>query len=319
MRLEQLTYFVETVSRGSISAASEALFTSHQNVSKALRQLEEELNLKLLKRTKNGVYLTPVGEPIFQYAQEALYNIELIKEAANMVSFNQPVDESLAGTVTITASPAFSYMFTSVIKTANLHYPNLTIAYNVLEPAHIYSMLASGNLESDMFFLSIEDSESNISMLKELGTLTILKEDALVAIAKKTSPLANYKTLSIKTLSEAPLAFYASSYSVCPLFLSLLLKYTDIKLKKCYRTNSTEVVQDYLYSGTVASVTSNLIKKRALNMPASQCDLIPLNVKIPLLHVGLLPNKTRKTLILTTILDIINDSCPETRAHPLLF
>lgn len=318
MRLEQLIYFVETVSHRSISAASEALFVSHQNISKSLKQLEDELNLKLLKRTKTGVYLTPVGEPIYQYAIEALKNIELIKEAANMTSFNQPIDESIKGTVTITASPAFSYMLTSAIKVANLHYPNLTIAYNILEPAHIFNRLVSEKEKSDIYFLSIENNEQTINLLKEIGKLSILKNDQLNVIAKKTSPLSNYKSISIKTLSEVPLALYTTSYNVEPLFYTLLIK-NGIKLKKYYRSNSTEVIQDYLYSGTAASVTTMLTTKRSINMPANQCRLIPLNIKIPLLHIGLIPNQTKKTPITSTIIDIINESCPETAKNPLKF
>ena len=64
MRLEQLSYFVETVEKSSITAASEALHVTHQNISKSIKQLEDELQLHLLKRTREGVYLTPVGKPI---------------------------------------------------------------------------------------------------------------------------------------------------------------------------------------------------------------------------------------------------------------
>lgn len=318
MRLEQLIYFVETVSHGSISAASEALFVSHQNISKSLKQLEDELNLKLLKRTKTGVYLTPVGEPIYQYAIGVLKNIELIKEAANMTSFNQPIDESIKGTVTITASPAFSYMLTSVIKTANLHYPNLTIAYNILEPAHIFNLLTSEKEKSDFYFFSIEDNEQTIDLLKKMGKLSILKNDQLNVIAKQTSPLSNYKSISLKTLSEVPLAIYTTSYAVEPLFYSLLIK-NGLQLKKYYRSNSTEVIQDYLYSGTVASVTTMLTTKRPVNMPANKCRLIPLNKKISLLHIGFIPNQTKKNIITSKVLDIINESCQETIKNPLLF
>lgn len=319
MRLEQLTYFVEAVSRGSISAASEALFVSHQNVSKSLRQLEDELGLKLLKRTRSGVYLTTEGEPIYQYAKNALQNIDLIKETANITNFFQPLDTSLSGQITITTSSVFSYFFTNVIKTVNRLYPNIIISCNILEPAHIFSLLSSGEITSDIYFLSIENTDADISTLESIGNFSILKEDRLIAIIKNTSQLASYKTCSLKTLSEYPLAFYCSSYSVTPLFLSLLQKNTTVIPKRCYKSNSTDVIEDYLFSGAVASVTTSLIKKKPLNTTETQYSYIPLTDKIPILHAGLLPHKTRKTKILETVLEIINISCPETKLHPLLF
>ena len=95
MRIEQLIYFVETVETGSIGKASEKLYVSHQNISKALKQLEAELNLNLLKRSKNGVTLTPVGKPVYEYAKEALYSIEKIKNQARVPSYKQEVNLSI--------------------------------------------------------------------------------------------------------------------------------------------------------------------------------------------------------------------------------
>ena len=55
MRLEQLTYFVEAVNRGSINKAAEALYVSQSTVHDALKKLDEELGAVLLNRTHIGV------------------------------------------------------------------------------------------------------------------------------------------------------------------------------------------------------------------------------------------------------------------------
>ena len=80
MDVKQLQYFVVSVDMGSFHAAAEALVTTQPNVSKIVKSLEEELNMTLLNRTRNGVIITPQGESIYMYAIEVLKNMNIINE-----------------------------------------------------------------------------------------------------------------------------------------------------------------------------------------------------------------------------------------------
>ena len=60
MRLEQLQYLVEISNSKSISIASENLYISQPALSRAVKNLEEELGVTLLFRTVDGVRLTDV-------------------------------------------------------------------------------------------------------------------------------------------------------------------------------------------------------------------------------------------------------------------
>ena len=55
MRLDQLYEFCKVVETGSLRKASEGLFTSPQNVSKSMIQLEQELGVVLYDRGPRGV------------------------------------------------------------------------------------------------------------------------------------------------------------------------------------------------------------------------------------------------------------------------
>lgn len=85
MRLEQLSYLVEVAENNSINTAAGKLFLTPQNISKAIKQLEEELHVQLFTRSKYGMFLTAEGQlktyrqrylkknPIFaQYIQRRL-------------------------------------------------------------------------------------------------------------------------------------------------------------------------------------------------------------------------------------------------------
>lgn len=80
MDVKQLQYFVVSVDMGSFHAASQVLITTQPNVSKIVKSLEEELQMVLLKRTRNGVTITREGEQIYQYAIEILKNMKMIRE-----------------------------------------------------------------------------------------------------------------------------------------------------------------------------------------------------------------------------------------------
>lgn len=80
MDVKQLQYFVVSVDMGSFHSAAEALITTQPNVSKIVKSLEDELNMTLLNRTRNGVIITPEGEQIYSYAIEVLKNMNMINE-----------------------------------------------------------------------------------------------------------------------------------------------------------------------------------------------------------------------------------------------
>ena len=78
MELKQLEYFRAIADTGSINEAAKRLHMSQPPLSYQVKQLEEELGVQLLERTRKGVSLTEAGELLYaraenilQYAQSA--------------------------------------------------------------------------------------------------------------------------------------------------------------------------------------------------------------------------------------------------------
>ncbi len=61
MELRQLRYFLSVADERSFVSAANKLFISRQAISKAISQLESELNVELFMRDSNGAFLTPAG------------------------------------------------------------------------------------------------------------------------------------------------------------------------------------------------------------------------------------------------------------------
>lgn len=61
MRLTQIRFFLAAVESGSFRAAARMLGVSPPAITKSLRQLEQELHVGLMERTRHGVVATPAG------------------------------------------------------------------------------------------------------------------------------------------------------------------------------------------------------------------------------------------------------------------
>lgn len=76
MKLHQLRALVMIADCGSIRAAARQLDVSQTAVAKALRELEEQLQLPLLVRNASGVVLTQYGQSLLQHARQMLSQLE---------------------------------------------------------------------------------------------------------------------------------------------------------------------------------------------------------------------------------------------------
>jgi len=76
MELRNLHALVEVVRRGGFSQAAKVLFTTQPNVSKAVRQLEDELGVPLLDRLGHRSQLTDAGGVIYRRALSILTESE---------------------------------------------------------------------------------------------------------------------------------------------------------------------------------------------------------------------------------------------------
>jgi DNA-binding transcriptional LysR family regulator len=72
LKLDDLTVFVRTADRGSLSAAARELEISPALASAAVKRLEGELKIRLFARTTRSLRLTEEGETYLRHAREAL-------------------------------------------------------------------------------------------------------------------------------------------------------------------------------------------------------------------------------------------------------
>lgn len=80
MKLHQLRYFQEVCRQQSITKAAENLHISQPAVSAAIRELEEEFDLKLFKRSHKKLALTTEGSYFLLEVEELLEKAKQISD-----------------------------------------------------------------------------------------------------------------------------------------------------------------------------------------------------------------------------------------------
>ena len=79
MRIEQLEVVLAVAQSCSMQKAAEQLHTSSQNISKRIKQLEDELQLQIFMRNKYGVFLTSVGETVCEEAKKIMNSVDTLQ------------------------------------------------------------------------------------------------------------------------------------------------------------------------------------------------------------------------------------------------
>lgn len=79
MKIEHLKYALEVEKTGLISKAAENLYLNQPHLSKAIKELEENIGIKIFNRTPKGVIPTKDGAQFLVYAKNIVAQIDEVE------------------------------------------------------------------------------------------------------------------------------------------------------------------------------------------------------------------------------------------------
>ncbi|MCY1720944.1 hydrogen peroxide-inducible genes activator [Prolixibacteraceae bacterium Z1-6] len=142
MNLNQLKYLKELYLQGNFSRAAEKLNLTQPALSLQIQKLEEEIDFKLLDRTKRPLQFTDEGKLFYQKSLEILKSIQELKQ----ISFE--ISEEVKGSLTVGIIPTLApYLVPLFIHQLNSQFPELTLEVSELKTEEIISRLKLGNLD----------------------------------------------------------------------------------------------------------------------------------------------------------------------------
>lgn len=197
MELTQLAYFVEVARLNNFTKAAERLKIAQPALSQQIRKLEQELGIKLFKRTGRGVTLTGAGEQFFIGAEKTLAEAQMAKDSVKGF-INSPHGNIMVGALESMVQTRLPSLLVAFSK----KYPGIKvfIRENTTEP--LLEALKRGELDLALAHTEVNYS-SNIDLAPPKGLCSKpLYQDELVLVVAKGHPLVNRKTISIKELRE---------------------------------------------------------------------------------------------------------------------
>ena len=114
MNIMHIKYAVEVANTRSMSKAAENLYTSQPNLSRAIKALENELKIKIFKRSSKGIEVTIDGEEFLLYAKNALAQVKKIESI-----YENRNEKKLRLSVSVPRASYFSYAFAEFSKGLN--------------------------------------------------------------------------------------------------------------------------------------------------------------------------------------------------------
>lgn len=205
MTILQLKYVLEVARSASMRKAASKLYVSQPALSTSIRDLEDELNVKIFERSNKGIILTDAGHEFVSFAKRAVTQFELIEDR---------------------------YLYTDKDKSrfsvSMQHYVFAIHAFVAAlqknpEEKYIYSVHETKTEEvlDDVRFLKSEIGVVSYSSTSEKLMKKLFREYNLIftplmvketyAYVKKNHPLANEKIVSLDMLKDYPCVSFDQS------------------------------------------------------------------------------------------------------------
>mgnify|MGYP002735319871 FL=1 len=166
VKLELYRVFQEVAKRGNISAAAQNLYISQSAVSQSIKQLEEQLQVRLFSRSTRGVVLTSEGKTLLDYVTRAL---GLIQNGEEKLAQSRQL---LTGELIIGASDTVTKTYLlSRLEAFHRAYPDIRIRILNGTSRMVLEYLHSGQV--DIAFASEEEDMSAYTVRHCVDTHTI--------------------------------------------------------------------------------------------------------------------------------------------------
>lgn len=190
MDLHQIEIFCELVRLRSFSKAAEALYLTQPTVSGHIKNLEEELGVRLLDRIGKRIIPTEEGNILFRYGQRLL---ALRDEARQEIA---GVSGRLAGQLRLGGSTIpGAYILPSIIRAFKKNHPEISIQLLIEDTARVAASVLSGELCMGVVGARIKDPRLEIH--------TFLKDELVVAVPKG-HPWTKKRAVSVEDLKTEP-------------------------------------------------------------------------------------------------------------------
>ncbi|OAV52028.1 LysR family transcriptional regulator [Enteractinococcus helveticum] len=186
MEFRHLSYFQAIVAAGSVSGAAKELGMSQPPLSATITKLENELGVKLLKRTSQGVEPTAAGLHLLERGQRLIAEREQLTHTLSLMG------KGKVGELRLGVEPmVINEIIADALAEITLDTPQVRIRMVDLEPEEVLTRLKKGEL--DLACVPFSRAQFAVTALNGLTLLPVVSIPLKIAVpssrAKEHHPL----------------------------------------------------------------------------------------------------------------------------------
>ena len=221
MTLKQIEYYEAVCRTGSISAAAEQLYLSRTVISRAIRDLEEELGIQLFVRSRNGIELTETGQELRGLFSQFSGIFTTLQ--SKIGTLHQQMEYR---TLTVgLAVSCGSRFYPEFYEEFHRLYPDIHLMIQELSSYDAYKMICDGSIDVILTPIGLHRPRE---LLNTLSHCDIYPSETVFCVSKN-SPLAGRSSISYQELQSLPLAVLNSKLPIdLPLHISLKCSQQDL-------------------------------------------------------------------------------------------
>lgn len=187
-----MRYFLETAREENMTRAAERLFISQPTMSKQLKELENELGVKLFRRSNYNIKLTEAGMLLRERAEDILSLVDKTLEEF------KSLDNLNSGDIYVGAPESEAMeQFALVVSDLQKRYPGIRCNIYSGNMQDVCEKLDKGLLDFAIVMNYVD--------LKKYNYLPMQTEDIWGVILRRDDPLAENEAFTISMLKELPL------------------------------------------------------------------------------------------------------------------
>lgn len=199
MDVRHLEYFIEVARQKSFSKAAEMLYVSQPTISKAIKELENELGVVLLYRNTKSVELTDHGEAILEQAQQ------IVSSFQNITAQVENVSKLRTGKVYVGFPPITGItVLTHLIGAFKKEYPNIEINLYEFGSKKIEVAIRDGLLDVGVIRVPAENAE--------VYEMITFEKEPLRIVMHPSHKLAQQKKIDYGDLKDERLVLYSNDF-----------------------------------------------------------------------------------------------------------
>ncbi|PKG76603.1 LysR family transcriptional regulator [Shewanella sp. Choline-02u-19] len=264
MDLKTLYYFVEVVNAGGFSKASKTVFLTQPALSKAIRLLEEELQMVLLERGKRGtqVKLTAAGQVVYRHAEQ------LLSGRQRMLAELDGLRNLTGGTLRLGLAPLGSAeLFAPAIAKFRQDYPKIEMQLLVRGGIEQTAALKKDDIELATGIIDFDDEFDGLR----------IRNEPMVVVVPKSHPLASKKQLQLNDLRDQAQVMFEREYTLYEFVLSACEK-VGFAPTEITRVSHADFGIALVAAGTGVMLLPQIIAERyrvdaVVNVPLASRDL----------------------------------------------